>query len=205
MGLDPAAPIVLYVGSSPHITEAGREEQFVREWTAALRAHPALRDTAVLVRPHPGNMEHWSGVELGAGAAVAPRERPGIPMSAEDEALYFDSIHHAVAVVGINTSAIIESLVQRRPVLTVRAEAFRATQEGTLHFHYLLPGSGGAVASAETLEEHAEQLAAVVREPERARVEIEAFLRSFVRPHGLERPATPVLADAIESVRRAGA
>ena len=48
------------------------------------------------------------------------------------------------------------------------------------------------------------QLAAAVREPGRARAEIEAFLRSFVRPRGVEQPATPLLADAIESVHRAG-
>lgn len=201
-GLEPAEPIVLYVGSSPNITEAAREESFVREWIDAVRGAPGLGAAGILVRPHPGNMGHWSGVDLGRGAAVLPTVRPEIPMSDADEALYFDSIHHAAAVVGINTSAIIESLVQRRPVLTVRADAFRETQEGTLHFHYLLPGSGGAVQAAGSLAEHARQLSEVVARPEDVRDRIDAFLASFVRPHGLDRPATPVLADAIEALAR---
>ena len=36
-----------------------------------------------------------------------------------DEALYDDSIHHAAAVVGVNTSAIRSSFIQRRQVLTI--------------------------------------------------------------------------------------
>ena len=50
---------------------------------------------------------------------------------------YFDSIHHAAAVVGINTTAQIESAIVGRPVHTILAEEFRETQEGTLHFRYL--------------------------------------------------------------------
>ncbi len=122
LGLDPAHPLVLYVGSSPNITDAPAEESWVRRWLEAARARPGLAELSLLVRPHPGNVAHWREVELPPGAAIAPRERPSIPMTEADEALYFDSIHHAAAVVGINTSAIVESLIQRRPVLTVRTD-----------------------------------------------------------------------------------
>jgi hypothetical protein len=125
-------------------------------------------------------------------------------MSESDEALYFDSIHYAAAVVGINTSAILESLVQRRPVLTIRAHEFQETQEGTLHFHYLVPEGGGCVRAARNLEEHLDQLREVLADPEGERDAIERFLRAFVRPHGLERPATPVLVDEIEELARLG-
>jgi hypothetical protein len=193
---------VLYVGSSPNITEPEREVRFVRRWVEALRAAGApLDDLAVVVRPHPGNSEHWAAVDLSdAGVVILPRTRPQIPMSAADEDLYFDSIHHAVAIVGINTSAILESLIQRRPVLTIRAEEFRETQDGTIHFRYLLPESGGALQVAESIELHLEQLRRVLAHPDATRGAIDAFLRLFVRPHGLDRPATPILADAIESL-----
>jgi hypothetical protein len=208
-GLDPGSRYVLYVGSSPNITEAAREEAFVRTWVKGLReaaGAPELRELGVLVRPHPGNMAHWARADLGSlGVAIAPRMRPEIPMSESDEALYFDSIHFASAVVGINTSAIIESLVQRRPVLTIRAHEFAETQEGTLHFHYLVPEGGGCVRAARTLEEHLVQLQEVLANPEGERDAIERFLRAFVRPRGLEHPATPVLVDEIEALARRGA
>src|SRR5262249_10535252 len=52
VGLDPAKPIVLYVGSSLFI--APDEPAFVRQWVAELRAHGGLlADAGLLVRPHP--------------------------------------------------------------------------------------------------------------------------------------------------------
>jgi hypothetical protein len=200
VGLDPARPYVLYTGSSPNITPAAEELPFVDGWLRALRGMPApLADVGVLVRPHPGNMDAWADVDLSElGAAIAPRERPGIPMDEADEALYFHSIHFSAAVVGINTSAIIESLIQRKPVLTIRAPQF--AQEDTLHFRHLLPDSGGCVKLAATMSEHVAQLGEVLDDPDAQRAEIERFLVSFVRPHGLGQPATPLLADAIEAL-----
>jgi hypothetical protein len=146
-------------------------------------------------------MPWWAEVDLSElGAQVAPRERPGIPMDEADETLYLHSIHFSEAVVGINTSAIIESLIQRKPVLTIRTPEF--AQEDTLHFRHLLPDSGGCVKLAATMDEHLAQLRDVLADPAAQRAEIERFLVSFVRPHGLDRPATPLLADAIESVAR---
>ena len=205
LGLDASAGYVLFVGSSFNMAPAEKEIPFVRRWIAALResGDPLLESVGVLVRPHPGNTQEWARVDLsGLGAAIAPRERPGLPMSSEDEALYYDSIHFAAAVVGINTSAMVESFVQRRPVLTILAPEFRDTQDGTLHFRHLLTASGSALQSATTLEEHIGQLRSALEQPDRRRAKIESFLRTFVRPQGLKRPATPILVDAIEELGR---
>ena len=128
-------------------------------------------------------------------------------MTEADEALYFDSIHHAAAVVGINTSAMVESFVQRKPVLTIRAEEFRATQEGTVHFGELRTAAAGALQTSSSFGEHVAQLRATIADPRGFAAAIDEFLRVFVRPLGLDRPATPVLADAIETLalRRAQA
>jgi hypothetical protein len=196
VGLDPARPYLLYTGSSPNVTPAAREIPFVESWLRALRsAPPPVRNVGVLVRPHPGNIEAWARVDLSElGCAIAPRERPGIQMDERDESLYFDSIHHSAAVVGINTSAILESLIQRRPVFTIRAPEF--AQEDTLHFHHLL----ACVRLAATMDEHLAELARALEDPDAHRDEIERFLHVFIRPHGLDRPATPIVADAIESI-----
>ena len=203
VGLDAAAEYVLYVGSSRNVALAEKEIRFVQRWLKGLRSSPdpRLRALGVLVRPHPGNLTDWAGAKLDdEGVAVAPRTRPSLPMTSEDEALYYDSIHFAAAVVGVNTSALVESCIQRRPVLTVRVPDFRDTQDGTLHFRYLLPSEGGPLRVAETFEEHFAQLRDVLAGGGGDREQIEAFLRGFVRPHGLDRPATPILADAIESL-----
>ena len=63
---------------------------------------------------------------------------------------YFDSIYHCAAVVGINTSALIESAIVNRPVCTWLAPRYRGTQEGTLHFHHLVQSNGGMLNVAST-------------------------------------------------------
>jgi hypothetical protein len=194
---------VLYVGSSPNIAAPRKEIRFVQEWLGALRrsGDPTLEQLSVLVRPHPSSVEDWANVDLSAlGGAVAPRTRPELPMSDEDDRFYFDSIHFSSVVVGINTTAMVESFVQRRPVLTVHASEFRETQLGTLHFRQLVRAAGGALQSARSLDEHFDQLRNVLERPGSYSEAIDSFLLTFVRPHGLERPATEVLVDALEEL-----
>jgi hypothetical protein len=94
----------------------------------------------------------------------------------------------------------LEAAVTGQPVLTLRAPEFRETQEGTLHFRYLVPAGGGALRFARDLDEHLEQLADVLRHPEELQRKIGRFVTTFLRPNGLDRPATPILADAIEQL-----
>src|SRR5207244_3100027 len=91
-----------------------------------------------------------------------------------------------------------------RPVLTIRTREFQETQDGTVHFRHLASAGDGALQIAETMEEHLGQLRHAVEHPERRRQAIDSFLRTFVRPHGLDRPATPILADAIEELAGLG-
>jgi hypothetical protein len=46
------------------------------------------------------------------------------------------------------------------------------------------------------------QLAERLRRPDDARDEARRFVASFIRPKGLDRPATPIIVDAIESLAR---
>ena len=176
---------VLYAGSSRTIAKPKHEIAFVRRWLTALResGDPVLTELGVLVRPHPTNLERWAEQDLSElGAAVAPRTLPELPMSRSDEDLYFDSIHHSSAVVGINTTAMVESFIQRRPVLTIRAREFRSTQEGTVHFRHLASAQEGALQIAATMDEHLAQLHSALQHPEQLRPAIDGFLLLGVRP-----------------------
>jgi len=193
-------PLVLYLCSSGFI--APDEAVFVRRWLAGLRARPEadLREAAVLVRPHPQNATQWRSVDLSGlePAAVWPRAGAD-PIDLDSRRDYFDSIYHCAVVVGVNTSALIESAIVGRPVFTYLAPEFRDTQRGTPHFGHL--ADGGPLRVAGSFEEHASQLvAAVARGGSDDRGSTRAFLRSFVRPHGLDVPATPLWVDAVEGL-----
>jgi hypothetical protein len=208
VGLPDARPFILFTGSSSFISQSDAEVAFVRRWIDALRTggDPALREINVLVRPHPYNFHAWAQTPLAGvpGVAVFPR-RSYNPIDPGNRADFFDSLYHCAAVVGINTSAMIEAAIVGRPVCSILAEEFAGTQEGTVHFHYLLPENGGCVRIAATLDEHLQQLGDRVRHPAAARAETERFVSHFIRPHGLDLPATPIVADAIEQLLAAPA
>ena len=208
VGLPDTRPFVLFTGSSVFIARSEIEVPFVRRWIEALRASadPALRDAAVLVRPHPFNADAWGPADFsGLGpVAIWPRGK----FTPADEAArnsFFDSLFFSAAVVGINTSAMVEAAILCKPVLSLLTPEFAGTQEGTLHFHYLLPENGGFLRIANTLDAHVAQLSEVLREPESTRAQTTRFVERFLRPHGLEVPATPRLADAFERLARDGA
>ena len=205
VGLPPDRPFLLYTCSSSFIAISHAEIEFVRTWITAVRAVPELRDLGILIRPHPYNITAWETADLSQWPNVAVWPRGAYnPMEEEGRSAFFDSIFHSVAVVGINTSAMIEAAIIGRPVLSLVADRFTGTQEGTLHFHYLLPENGGFLRMTHSLPEHVDQLRDVLADPETVRRQTERFVASFVRPHGVDRPCTPILADAIERLGASG-
>lgn len=197
LGLDPWRPLLLYVCSSPFI--APDEPPFVREWMRRVRADPRLLDVAVIVRPHPTNVRSWQGVQIDQpGRTVLWPRDAAEPKDAEQKGDYFDCLHASRAVVGINTSALIEAAILRRPAFTLVGDWF-PTQEGTLHFAHI-GGEDGCLAVARSWEEHFDHLAAALATPAALEPRLDAFVRRFVRPHGLDRPAAPLAVEAIERV-----
>jgi hypothetical protein len=200
VGLPADGDLLLYVGSSQFIGPG--EPRFVERWLRGLRSHPdaRLREAAVLIRPHPTTGDDWADSALAdlPGVAVWPR-RGAVHIDAPAKSAFFDSIYHSVAVVGINTSALIETAIVGRPTFTVLDPQFRETQEGTLHFHYLLRSHGGPLTVAADFDQHFEQLSAAIAQRTAAEDVERAFVQRFVRPSGLERPAARVMADALEA------
>ena len=208
VGLDATEPYVVYLCSSRNIARP-TEVEFVQSWIAALRASgdERLRRLGVLVRPHPNASAQWTGVELDDANAVVWPRRGVHPVADDARADFVDTLAHSAAVVGINTTAMIEAAILGRPVLTVRVPSFR--QEGTLHFHYLLAENGGFLHVAADLDEHVGQLAAAIGDDHEGAERRRGFVESFVRPSGPTRPAAPLGAAAIEElagieVRRSG-
>jgi len=196
-GLADARPFVLYVCSAL-FRGSPSEAEFVRRWIRRVRgsADPALRDVPILVRPHPQRMAEWDGIDLARewhDVAVFGSS-PIDPDSRND---YFDSLHHSAAVVGLNTSALIEAAIVDRPVYTILLPEFHDNQEGTLHFRYLLNVGDSFLHRARSFEDHVAELAAgVAGRPARRN---DAFVRQFIRPEGPTVPATPRFVAAIEA------
>ena len=200
VGLDPARPILLYLCSSSFI--APHEVGFVRSWMAAIRSSADIwvRNVGLLVRPHPQNAEQWQTVDLPSefdNVSVWPKAGMN-PIGGAARHEYFDSMYHAEAVVGVNTSGMIESGIIGRPVHAVQVAEFAATQDGTLHFQHLKHVDGGLLQLASTLDEHVVQLARLPADGAARLEQVRRFIKGFVRPHGLDVAATPRVVAAVE-------
>ena len=190
-------PYLLYLCSSPFI--APYEVDVVRRWIAAIRSSrdETLRSAGILVRPHPQNAAQWADVDLSEFGDVTIWPRAGAnPIGVDARREYYDSMHHSHAVVGVNTSALIESGIVGRLVYSFHVPELSGTQEGTLHFRHLR--RGGLLRHADTLDEHVDQLARSFGSTEADRQRVREFITMFVRPYGLDQPATPRVVDAIE-------
>jgi hypothetical protein len=199
VGLPADRPFILYVGSSSFI--APNEYQFAAAWIDAIRgaSDPALAGAGILIRPHPTNTRRWWVLDRDALRDVAVWPPIGGEQTpAEFKADYFDSLYHCAAVVGVNTSAQIEAAILGRPVCTVRTAEFAHSQEGMPHFRHLLEAGGGLLVVADTLDEHLRQLEAALASSSDASARSHKFVAAFLRPHGVDRPATPMFVDAVE-------
>jgi hypothetical protein len=201
LGLDPAEPYVLYLCSSNAIVHR-KEVEFVRRWIEALRSSSdeRLRRLNVIVRPYPGRiaLDESREVELGFENVVVWPASGVEPIGTAARADFFDALAHSSAVVGINTTSMIEAAILGKSVLTVLVPEF--AQVTTLHFQYLLAENGGFLHVGKTLDEHVEQLGRVLGEDELGTERRRRFVESFVRPGGLDEPAAPIGARAIEEL-----
>lgn len=194
-------PIVLYLCSSRFIAED--ETDFVLRWAAAVRgAGGQLAQASILVRPHPQNAQPWRAVGPLPESMRIWSPLGEEPLDEPSRAAYFDSIAHSAVVVGVNTSALIESSIVGRPVCTWLAEEFRSTQEGTVHFHHLVETGGGFLEVARTFGEHVGQLERALADPAGGAERRNTFLEAFVRPRGLDASATAGLVSELESALR---
>jgi hypothetical protein len=204
VGLAADRPFFLYLCSSPFI--APDEIAFIARWIAAVQsaADSNVRHAGILIRPHPSaDPGIWTTFDAGRFANVVVWPAGGAnPVDVASKDDYFDSMYHSAAAIGINTSAQIEAGIVGRRVYSVRVPECTGTQEETLHFQYLLRESGGLLRMAETLDDHVVSLSGALRADDADAARLREFVRGFVRPAGLDVPATPRLVDAIEALGR---
>ena len=204
-GLDAAncRPLILYLCSTTSIA-GGSEVEVVLDWVRAVRSsgEDGTRNAQIVVRPHPMALDPWrtfleerSARPAKLGFSIFPADLTH-PTNDEQRTLFYNSIFHADAIVGLNTSAMIEAAILSRPVLTFKGHAAETSQTGNLHFRHLT--ESGCVRLAADLGEHIGQLDSVLNDPDQGVAEqAKTFVSRFVRPLGMETAASDRLADVV--------
>jgi hypothetical protein len=175
------------------------ESRIFMRWASHLRRSndPRVRDLPILLRPHPSRTVEWADGEWRSVGNVVMFGGP--PVDDQGRADYFDSLYYSAAVVGITTSAFLEAAIVDRPVMSFYADDLVPEHEASLHFQYLANAEHGLLTMGDSLEQHAQQLASVVAGPfEDLLRRQRRFVHEFLRPRGMNVPATLVVADALE-------
>lgn len=201
VGVSAAHPMLLYICSV--LTPNPHESKFIQRWLEEIRgcSDPGLREASILVRPHPERMDEWKDVSLERFGNVALFGRN--PVSPDAQADYFDSLYHSHVAVGLVTSGFLEAAVVGRPVYSLLLPEMQMYQEGMQHFRYLTDVEGGLLKVARNFPDHLAALAAALREPGEREEQNRRFVRAFVRPEGLDVPATPAFVAAVEQLGEA--
>jgi hypothetical protein len=200
LGLPAENAMLLYACSSRFI--ADRERPAVMRWIRALRSSgdQRLATAGVVVRPHPLNGREWSDPSVAnlSGVVVFP---PGgaDPVDEQSRADYFDSIVHADAVVGVNTSALVESAILDRPVFAFPEPDFHFSQGELPHFR-LLAGEGGMLNVSASMAEHLAQLGQTLRNASADSGSRRRFVEIFIRPRGAAPSPTDRVVAAVEEL-----
>jgi hypothetical protein len=102
-------------------------------------------------------------------------------------------------VVGINTSALIESAIVGRPALALPDPEFRSSQDELPHFRQLA-GEGGVVRVAASMAEHLAQLTEALSDSPVEAARRRRFVEAFIRPPGAGPAPSERVVEAIEAL-----
>jgi hypothetical protein len=192
----PDRPYMVFLCSSRTIWED--ESSMVTAMADALARQCGDRAPTLVVRPHPTNPAPFNTFTH-PGVVVHPKggDQADSPESWQQ---YYDQLVGATCVFGLNTTAFLESVVADRPCLTIVNDTYWPAQGRTGHFRHLLEGDfleisrhmDDVAVRVERILDGADEKAAGRRE----------FTRWFIRPCGLDVPASGVVASVIETAAR---
>ncbi|MBI5578637.1 MAG: hypothetical protein HY895_05735 [Deltaproteobacteria bacterium] len=197
VGLPNHKRFILYLGSSRNI--AKDETWLVGAIAKEIRTHSdaAIRTLGLLIRPHPANYKIYEQIES-EGISVWPKHG-ALPESEEAQRDFFSSLTHCEAVVGINTSGMLDALIADRPVFTVMTEKYRKTQRLAEHFQYLT--NSDAVYMSDCPSDLVELIRKLILHRLDPKKEArQKFINNFIRPFGREVSAGYAGAIAIEGI-----
>ncbi|HXF98354.1 MAG TPA: CDP-glycerol glycerophosphotransferase family protein [Gaiellaceae bacterium] len=177
-GLDPARPLVLFLGNTP--TNAPYEGRLVERLLAWWEEGPRQR-FQLLFRPHPRDREWRERFGAAAGREDAAVQAPSFTDLEELAAL----LQHADAVVCNAGTVLLDALVNDRPAVCVLydeggppGESWAA--KNVVGEHYRALAASGAFYRAERFEEVAAGIERALARPEELREERRRVVREVV-------------------------
>ena len=196
MGFDPAKPFFVYLGSSAKIA---RDETWLAQTIYnGLKTHSkkSVQNIGMLARPHPVNTKHYNKL-VGEHLVVWPKNG-ALPEAQDSQRDFYNALAHCEFTIGINTSGMIDAIINGKPCLTVMTDQYRPTQEKAVHFRQLLHAD--VLDVNHSPQETIDSIVRLLEGEDRHCDQRQQFVKEFIRPYGLGIAAGKVAARAIELI-----
>ena len=125
IGLDSNKSLVTYLGSSRNISK--NEKIIVENLYHDLKK----KDIQLIVRPHGANSIQFKN--LNSNIRLIPSNGE-LPDSIESKSLMMETLKYSDFTVGINTTAMIDSVILGTPCISIVKDEFKHNQSSTIHF-----------------------------------------------------------------------
>jgi len=197
-GLRSEDPILLYCCSSSVASK--NETWLVAELRKILDESDdeRLRKTQIILRPHPQNFQVYEKLDV-RGITVIPRGEP-FHGKEEGQKIFYDTLYHSVAVVGINTSAMLDAVIMGKPVIALYRDSYVSIQVEMHHFKSLLEEQ--VVDLVKTPKETRNAIRNIIEGRDKRKEYRERFIKDYLRPRGLTVFAGESVANEVEDIAK---
>ena len=181
-GLRAEDPVIVYLGSTPNI--ALDESWVVSDLRKALdnSSDARLKKVQIILRPPPVHAEIYEKI-ISPGIAIIAKVSGKMPDTKDALELFYDTLYHSAAAVGINTQAMLDALAAGKPVLAMVVEKYRARQMKTSYFHHI--SDSGGVYLPKTAREAVNVISELLAGSDTLKEKREGLISELIRPRGI--------------------
>ena len=150
-----------------------------------------------MIRPHPINHKIWENFQE-PGCVIWP-QKGELPDTSTTKQDFLETLYHSLAVVGVNTSAMIEAAILDKPCISVKSKEFESAQSETGHFRHL--SEGQFLEIAKDINEAVSFLSEILNGNDRLKKNRRTFVSNFIRPNGIEKPVGLFIAETLAAIK----
>ncbi len=190
IGLDSNKPLVTYLGSSVNIS---KNEKFIVE---NLYEKLNKNNMQLIVRAHGSNIDQFKNINK--KIKFIP-ENGELPDTDQSKKLMIETIKHSDFTIGINTTAMIDSIILGTPCIAIIKEEYNKIQFQTPHFNKVMKKKVFINISD---EKHIINRINEFNLKEKSLVtnKMNEFVKNFCRPNGIKTSAGRKAYDEIDSL-----
>lgn len=191
-GVEPENPYLLFLGSSPTITDL--DVELIKALIVYFEQMEVDKRPSMIIRPHPYSSFDMTVFE-NDWVKVFPRQG-GRPDIDETRQTYYDTLFHSALVIGVNTTGFLDAAIVDKPCVTL-IDGQMSEGQGA-HFQYLIDAD--YIEFAKSRSEFFEIINRILGEVDIKRENRRSFVCQFIRPQGIDIPASQVMANSILAV-----